>query len=256
MCYPGDVPRENSIPQWTLWFVAELYEFGKRGGDVEPFRDLVGRILTFFEGYENSDFLLEKLPYWNFVEWSRANDWVKDVNYPTNMLYYRVLKNCAEMYGFDLNEKAEKIREAIIAQSFDGLYFRDHAKRLEDGTLEVLDDRSAICQHEAFLFEVADDSPKFAEIRRLMLEHMGVAGDKSALIDRLEPLDLFIGFAVRVELLANLGEHARNLDEIKALYGPMSESTGTLWEHRDGRASLNHGFGSFIAVKLLQGLRA
>ena len=36
------------------------------------------------ERYENGEGLLQNLPSWNFVEWSKANTWVQDVNYPTN----------------------------------------------------------------------------------------------------------------------------------------------------------------------------
>ena len=44
------------------------------------------------EKYENGDGLLQNLPSWNFVEWSAANDWINDVNYPTNFLYAEVLR--------------------------------------------------------------------------------------------------------------------------------------------------------------------
>ena len=56
-------------------------------------------MLNCLDGYVNADGLLEGLPGWNFVEWSRCNDWVQDVSYPTNFLYSRVLKAVGEMYG-------------------------------------------------------------------------------------------------------------------------------------------------------------
>ena len=49
------------------------------------------KLLDFFKKYENQDGLLEKLPSWVFVEWSAANNFVQDVNYPSNMLYAGVL---------------------------------------------------------------------------------------------------------------------------------------------------------------------
>ena len=263
MCYPGDNLWTSSIPQWTMWYVMELGEYVKRAESLgikdagEPFRELVDKILGFFSGYENSDGLLEKLPYWNFVEWTRANDWVQDVNYPTNMLYSAVLDTVAELYDRpELCEKSAKIRREVLRQSFDGKYFRDHAKRRENGTLEVLSDRSAICQHEAVLFGVADlEKPEFAVLKESIISRFGVNGDSSGLPEDFEPLDLFIGFAIRVLVMQKLGLYRQNLEEIKALYGSMALKTGTIWEHRAGYASLNHGFGGFISTVILDTMR-
>ncbi len=258
MCYPGDNLSDNTIPQWTMWYVMEVGEFAKRGGDAAPYKEIVERILGFFEGYENSDGLLEKLPYWNFVEWTKANSWVQDVNYPTNMLYTGILRVAARLYNKpELNEKADRISEKIVEQSFDGEFFRDHAKRREDGTLEVLPDRSAICQHEAIMFEIINiNAPKFAVLKNAVCNAFGANGDKSTVPADIEPLDLFIGFAVRVEVLMMLGLYEQNLEEIKVIYGAMAEATGTIWEHRKGSASLNHGFGSFVAVRIIDCLKA
>lgn len=257
MCYPGDNLWRTSIPQWTLWYVMELGDFGKRGGDTTPFADLLESILGFFNGYENSDGLLEKLPYWNFIEWTRANQWVQDVSYPTNMLYCAVLRICAEILAKpELNEKADKIRAQIILQSFDGEFFRDHAVRDADGRLEVKSDRSAICQHEAIMFDIIDpDAPEYSILKSAVVNNLGVGGDISGLPEDFEPLDLFIGFAVRVEVLMKLKLWEQNLDEIKTLYGEMAIQTGTFWENRHGQASLNHGFTSFIACEILECLR-
>lgn len=257
MCYPGDNLWDSTIPQWTMWYVMEVGEFGKRGGDASRYKEVVGRILGFFEGYENSDGLLEKLPYWNFVEWTKANNWVQDVNYPTNMLYTGVLRVAAKLLDRpELIEKADRIRDRIVEQSFDGEYFRDHAKRHDDGSLEVLSDRSAICQHEAVMFDIADLSdPKYKVLDNAIRNGLGVLGDKSLVPADIEPLDLFIGFAVRIEVMMKLGLWNQNLEEIKVVYGSMANETGTIWEHRAGSNSLNHGFGSFVAVRIIDCLR-
>ncbi len=248
MCYPGDILVADTIPQWTMWYVAQLYEFGKRGGDVAPFETLVKQIFAFFEQYENEDGLLEALPFWNFVEWSKANDWVRDVNYPTNMLYSYILKNASEMYGWEhFAKKSEQLRQTIISQSFDGKYFRDHAVR-QNGQLTVLDDRSAICQHEAFLFDIADGFSAFSELKQDLIENMSGTDGKTP--EGMEPIDLFIGCAVRVEVLMKLGCYQQNVEEIKRLYLHMAKDTGTIWEHKAKINSLNHGFGSFVAAKL------
>lgn len=257
MCYPGDNLWDTSIPQWTLWYVMELYEFGLRGGDTKPFKELLERILGFFAGYENSDGLLEKLPYWNFVEWSRANNWVQDVNYPTNMLYSGVLRASAEMLDRpELAAKADHVRDEIVKQSFDGQFFRDHAVRNAAGELEVKDDRSAICQHEAIMFDIVDpESPKYAVLMDAVVNKLDRHGDLSTLPEGFERLEAFIGCAVRVEVLMKLGLYKQNLEEIKSFYGHMSKITGTLWEHSEGGESLNHGFGSYVAAEIVECLK-
>ncbi|MBQ8510476.1 MAG: hypothetical protein IJ493_11280 [Clostridia bacterium] len=252
MCYPGDSANGSTIPQWTMWYIIELAEFGKRGGDTKPYAALLTKILNFFSKYENADGLLENLPGWNFVEWSKANNWTKDVNYPTNMLYVRVLRDCAGMLDSpELAEKADKIAVTIVKQSFDGSFFADHAVRRPDGSLERCKDYSAICQHEAALFGIIDiDAPQYAKIKDAVSNSFGF-GDAG--VEGIEPLDLFVGYAVRVELLLKMGLYQKNLDEIKLLYGQtMGEKTGTFWEHHHDRDSLNHGFSSFIACAVLE----
>ena len=39
-------------------------------------------LFDYFERFRNEDGLLEKLESWVFVEWSKANHFVQDVNYP------------------------------------------------------------------------------------------------------------------------------------------------------------------------------
>ena len=113
------------------------------------------KLFEYFEAYENSDGLLEKLPGWVFVEWSKANEFVQDVNYPSNMLYAGALAAAGRMYNLpELCAKAEKIRDVVRHQSFDGQFFVDNAMRT-DGKLQVTKNRSEVCQYFAFFFDVA-----------------------------------------------------------------------------------------------------
>jgi len=249
MCYPAENRTGNTIPQWTMWYVLEVADFKNRGGDASPYRELLTKILRFFESYENADGLLEKLPYWNFVEWSRANKWVQDVCYPTNMLYHRVLLVMADILERpELLEKAAHVKSEIIRQSYDGRYFQDHALRGEDGTLTLCGDFSAICQHEAVFFGVVDENaPEWADFMDRII--------RQEYPEDTEPLDLFPGLLVRTELLHRMGLYERNLREIAVMFGErMAAITGTLWEHRDGSGSRNHGIASSIACIIADSL--
>ena len=89
MCYPADFYDKNYIPQWAMWLVLQLKEYYERSQDIdliERFELKIKKLFTFYSQHENMYGLLEKLGGWNFVEHSKANDLINDVNYPTNML--------------------------------------------------------------------------------------------------------------------------------------------------------------------------
>ncbi len=147
MCYPADHMNGNFIPNWAMWFVVQLEEYAARSGDrelVEALRPRVLKLLDYFKRFENSDGLLEKLEKWVFVEWSAANKFVQDVNYPSSMLYSGTLDAAARLYRLpDLAAKAARIRDTIRTQSFDGEFFVDNALR-KDGKLEVTRNRTEV----------------------------------------------------------------------------------------------------------------
>ena len=95
------------------------------------------KLIQYFEPYRNEFGLLERLDKWVFVEWSKANDYVQDVNYPTNMLYARMLEAAGRLYHRpSLLSNAEMIRKVIREQSYKNGFFCDHAIR-KNGVLEV-----------------------------------------------------------------------------------------------------------------------
>ncbi|MCK4966520.1 family 78 glycoside hydrolase catalytic domain, partial [bacterium] len=149
MNYPAEHYDERFIPNWAMFFVIQLDEYLERSGDrvmADALKDKVLKLLDYFVKFENEDGLLEKLENWVFIEWSRASDFVQDVNYPTNMLYAAVLDAAGRMYNIPkLLTKSENIREVIRKQSFNGEFFVDNAMR-KNGKLEVTRNRSEVCQ--------------------------------------------------------------------------------------------------------------
>ena len=70
------------------------------------------------------------------MEWSRSNALTRDVNYPTNMTWARVLEVVARLYGISsYAEEAEKVRETVRRQSWNGTFFVDRALRLDADVL-------------------------------------------------------------------------------------------------------------------------
>lgn len=257
MCYPSDAEDDGKfIPQWTMWYILEVEDYinhRRHSADREKFRKTVYGLLDFYSSYENEDGLLEKLPSWNFVEWSRANGWTQDVNYPTNFLYAEVLRCVARLYGDRAaGEKAERVTRETVQQSFDGRVFLDHAVR-ENGKLVRCADCSEAGQYYAILFGGIDmTAPDYAELRRLVLEVF--RADRTELLEEIAPINAFIGAYLRLEALLKLGEYAKVLESISTFFGGMAEETGTLWEYREHHGSRDHGFASYALVAMRKAL--
>ncbi|MDO5309876.1 MAG: alpha-L-rhamnosidase C-terminal domain-containing protein [Planctomycetia bacterium] len=253
MCYPSDHNDGIFIPNWAMWFVVELLEFSHRSIDqtlVEALRTKVYKLLKFFEGYENSDGLLEKLPSWVFVEWSAANSFVQDVNYPSNMLYGAVLEAAGKLYDNSAwLEKAEKVRAKVREQSYDGEFFVDNALRQENGELAIQRNRSEVCQYFAFFFNTATPED-YPELWNKLLNEFGPNRIKEGKYPEVHKANAFVGNVVRLELLARAKRGQQLLDESVAYNEYMADRTGTLWENDEAYASCNHGFASHVSQVL------
>ncbi len=254
MCYPADHNDGVYIPNWALWLVVELDEYAARSGDrglVEAMEPKVMNLFKFFEKYRNSDGLLEKLPSWVFVEWSKANELVQDVNYPSNMLYAGALDAAARLYGREeLSRQAAQIRDTIHKQSFDGEFFVDNAMRKND-KLEITRNRTEVCQYYAFFFGVATPE-SHAPLWEKLLKGFGPDRQTQGGYPEIHPANAFIGNYLRLELLSRYGQVPQLLNESKGYLLKMANQTGTLWEHDKTVASCNHGFASHVAHVLVR----
>ncbi len=250
MCYPADSKRTGErsyIPQWNMWYVLEVEEYiNKRGAktDKELFRHGIENFMDFLAKHENEDGLLENLPGWNFVEWSDANTWTDDVNYPTNFLYAGVLSAAYKLFGKEeWKIKAEKVKALTAERSFDGEMFTDNAVR-ENGVLKNTGNTSEACQYYAILFGGIDiNDPKYAKLNEYV--HTGCKGVAES-GRRFVPVNAFIGLYLRIKALLKLEYYQILVDELGDFFGGMVEKTGTLWEYRQMKGSFDHGFASFV----------
>jgi len=252
MCYPADHNDGVFIPNWALWFVVQLEEYLGRSGDrdtVDALKPKVMRLFKYFEPFKNGDGLLENLESWVFVEWSRANEFVQDVNYPTNMLYAAALAAAGRMYNLpELVAQAERLRETIRKQSFDGQFFVDNAVR-KDGKLDVTHNRSEVCQYFAFFFDVATPETH-AELWRILCDDFGPQRKETKKFLEVHMANAFVGNMLRLEILSRYGQCQQILDESIDYFLYMADRTGTLWENVGAYASCNHGFASHVAHML------
>lgn len=255
MCFPSEHTNGNYIPNWAMWFVLELLEYYKRTGDSETVnnaKEKVYGVVNFFNRFLNEDGLLENLEAWVFVEWSVANnaDYVCGVNYPSNMLYAKMLECVSILYGDDeLAKRVENVRKTVLVQSYNGEFFVDNAIR-ENGKLVACKDHiSETCQYYA-LFMGLDVEDKF---REKMVKEFGPLR-KAGTYPYVGKSNMFIGNYLRFFYLNSIGEYNRVVTECLDYFAIMAEKTGTLWEHDTSHASCNHGFASVAAPVLLKSL--
>lgn len=250
MCYPSDHRDGNFIPNWALWFILELDEYVDRSADYEMVAALRPRILAllnYFEDYKNEDGLLEDLNKWVFVEWSAANSYTDGVNYPTNMLYAKALEITGRLYAIpEYIDEAERIREVIRTQSYVDGFFRDNAVR-HNGRLVVEKDHcTEVCQNYAFFLDVAS-AERYPELWNRLVTQFGSIRDKVDAYPDIPRTNAFIGNYLRLELLSRAGLVQQLIDESKALFLYMADTTGTLWENVSTSGSCCHGFASHAA---------
>jgi alpha-L-rhamnosidase len=248
MCYPADFYDGAFIPNWSLWFIIQVEDYSRRGGNPALLAQLKPRIenlLKYFEAFENEDGLLEKLENWIFVEWSRANSFVRDVNYPTNMLYCAALQAAAKIYNRpEWTTKAENIRKTVISQSYNGEFFIDNANRV-NGKLTLTKNMTEVCQYYAFYFNIV--SPKsHPELWKKLTSEFGPNRNDKVVYPDVFRANAFMGNYMRMDLLSRYGLQSQMLLEIQDYFFFMADKTGTLWEHDSNKASCNHGFASYI----------
>ena len=247
MCYPSNQFSSQFIPNWAMFAVLELEEYFERTNDGEMLKkakDCMYNLSDYFSKFENSDGLLENLESWVFVEWSRANDWVQNINFPTNMLYYAMLMAMSRLYDDNaLLKKAKELKRKICTLSFNGKFFRDHMVKTENGKYETPEDITEVCQYYAFFTGVAD-AESYGELLEIIVNDFGPGGKCREKYEYIYPANAFIGNYLRLEILAKTGHRNKIYGEIKSYFDYMALRTGTLWENDSPKASCNHGFAS------------
>lgn len=253
MCYPSDHYDGVFIPNWSMWFVLELGEYFTRTGDrafVDSAKERVYKLLAYFKKSENSHGLLEKLESWVFIEWSRSNDLVQDISYPTNMLYARMLQIVSELYNDKaLADKAETLMETIRKQSFTGKFFCDNAVYGEDGAAHLSGESTESCQYYAFFTGTATPET-YPDLWNTLVNDFGPDRKDNNKYPEIAFANSFIGNYLRLDLLFRQGMYDKVLENIRGYFKYMADKTGTLWEHSGDYASCNHGFASHVVCWL------
>ena len=208
-----------------MWYVLQLEQYYKRTADrelVDMAKDKLMKLYNYFESKRNSDGLLENLESWVFIEWSKANDFVQDVSFPSNMIYTKMLRALGTLYGGDFAKEADEIAETIRKQSYFDGFFHDHAVR-ENGKLTVKEaDITETCQYYAFFTGVATPETH-SELWNVLLNDFGPDREERGLWKEIYPSNAFIGNYLRLCLLEREGETRKLLDNIEGYYNKLIE---------------------------------
>ena len=255
MCFPSEHNDTIFIPNWAMFFVVELEDYFKRSGDTElvaAAKEKVLALCEYFIKFENSDGLLEKLEKWIMIEWSRAQEFKYDVNFPTNALYAGMLDAASRLYGMpELSKKADRIREYIRKNAVINGFFCDNMVRNEQGDLVLSGHCTEVCQYYMFFFGVA--TPELhPDLWKIISEEFGPDRVKQGKYPNIYPANAFIGNYLRLDILFQNKLYDKVMEEINGYFLYMAEKTGTLWEMISDGASCNHGFASYVAVLMLK----
>lgn len=258
MCYPGESISGTFILNWALWYVAELEDYTRRTGDKDlaaRSKDLIYRMLKYLKTIENDDGLLDHLPSWAFVEWSKANELVQDINFPNNMIYAYMLRATGKMYDDEaLLDKAEALKKTIIERSYNGEFFVDNEVYNEDGVPVSTGETTETCQYHAFFFGIVTPE-SHPELWKKLITDFGPQREKTGLYPKVYPANAFTGNLLRLDILLRYGLYDQCRQEVLGYYADMARKTGTLWEHMNGEASCNHGFAAYAANLLYYSIK-
>ncbi len=258
MCYPANHLNGNFVPQCAMWYVINLCEYLLKNLDVdlqEKGKRNAYRTVQYFKNFENEDGLLEDLPGWNFIEWSKCNsrEYVSGINYPTNMLYAKMLADMGAAYGDNaLTEKSRILKEKIIEQSFNGQFFEDNRLRDENGIPRLLGHLTETCQYYAFLTKVATKET-FPSLYETLRDRLGPRRKADEFAD-IEKPNIIPGLLARETVLLDNGEPEQVLSEVKDIFFVMAEHYQTLWEMVGDYASCNHGIAAYAGYLIIRAL--
>ena len=154
-----------------------------------------------------------------------------------------------ELYGDEkYNQKAEKLKETIRRESKIGIFYCDNSV-FKDGELTLSGERTETCQYYAFFTGVANDEED-KELWKTLVDDFGPERKETGKWKEIYPSNAFIGNYLRLELLCQNGRYDKLEENICGYFDYMASLTGTLWEHKDIKASCNHGFASHVLVWL------
>ena len=264
VAYPMHLSKFSCvIPTGPLFWVLHEGLYERYSGDTELVRTMIPAMrknLAAFEGWRNSDGLLESIPSWMFFDYCDIR--TDGVSIALNAIYYKTLNEAsrlerlagdaahAEQYAKQAQQARDAINRYCTADAFyPDVLFRNDKKQLTPSP--------QACETTQY-YVMWSDVPPPDRMRRMWQllrdDFIPTPLKREQPIRGLTRAGLY-PFLERLEAAARLGDHAALMRDVKAMFLPMVDSApGTLWEDPMAQIALCHSIGCGVGGILTEEL--
>jgi alpha-L-rhamnosidase len=265
MVYPATLTvQPNMIPAHELFWVMQVGLDSRLTGETGFTQSMLPAVRRLFRGlaeWRNAECLID-LPqgatWWNFIDWADIK--AGPVSVGLNAVYAKALDEAARMERLagdpavadEYEQTANRVREALNRHCAGGLFYPDALEPNESGKLAPSKEACESTQYYVMWAGVSDADRTARMWKALRDDFAPTPGHKVQPIQGLTRAGLYTFFE-RLQLAAQLGDHAAFVRDAKAMFLPMAQALpGTLWESPWSEISLCHGLGSTIAAMLTE----
>jgi alpha-L-rhamnosidase len=179
--YPSSLPQ--NIPTFSLLWIGMLHDYWMYRPDPEPVRSSIEgtrSVLGWFQQHERPDGLLEKLPWWSFIDWVSTGEIptysASGESCMTTLEYLGALKDAADVEqalgdahtARERRERAAHVRSGLYAQCWSA-----DRKLLADNP-----DKNSFSQQAnilAVLYDVIPKDQQLSVLKRMLAIEPGTA---------------------------------------------------------------------------------
>ena len=257
VAYPMHLNKFNCvIPTGPLFWVLHTGLYERCSGDKELIRSMIPvmrRNLAVFDGWCNSDGLLESIPSWMFFDYADIR--TDGVSIALNAIYAKALDEAARLEHLagdvtkadTYTKHAQQVRDAINRHCTGDTFYPDVLFRNDKKALTPSPQACETTQYYATWCNVPPPERLRHIWQALRDDFVPTPLKKIQPIRGLTRAGLY-PFEERLETAAKLGDHAAVLRDTKAMFLPMVDSApGTLWEDPMATIALCHSIGCGIS---------
>lgn len=262
IAYPMHLTFFNTvIPTQPLFWVLHTSLYERCSGDTAFIRALLPALrdnLAAFDGWCNSDGLLESIPSWMFFDYADIRS--DGASVALNSVYAKTLDELARLER-SLGEgtqaeahaaRARQVRSALNRLCPGDTFYPDVLMRDQQKMLSPSTQASETTQYFALWSGVPTTERERQMWHDLRDDFLPTPRQKIQPIRGLSRAGLY-PFLQRLEVAARLGDHAALLRDTKAMFLPMAqEPPNTLWEDPMGRIALCHSIGCGVGGVLTE----
>jgi len=131
---------QNSIPDYSLWWVQGLFQYYMYTADLELIHKLYPQVLRILDAhlnYLNDNLFIENMPYWVFIDWADVDR--KGISNPYNVIFYKTLESIKNLAALRNDSYTINIASQIMASmenNFHATFFDEEKGCYADASSE------------------------------------------------------------------------------------------------------------------------